>query len=101
MLNEKNVSIPPNWEPKVTTSLSHLGKHYPRSQYEANSAAFHHKTQTGKMQVPKHTNEGDPVVVVSGELLCPHLKQMEHPGLLSCTPGTISHCVFCQGGGEA
>lgn len=63
----KNVLILPNWEPRLTTNLSHLGKHYPRSRCEGNSAAFHHKTQTGKMRVPKHTNERDPV---AGLLLC-------------------------------
>lgn len=64
---KKKVCTPPEWEPGVTTNLSRLGKHYPRSRREANSAAFHHKTQTGKMQVPKYTNEGDPV---AGFLLC-------------------------------
>lgn len=30
----QNVSTPPNWEPKVSSNLSHLGKHYPRSHWQ-------------------------------------------------------------------
>ena len=56
-----------NWEPTLTTNLSHLGKHNPRPQREAKNAPFNHETQAGKMQVPKRENKGD---LVAGLVLC-------------------------------
>lgn len=101
-IKQKNVWTLPNWEahyqpeslrktlPRVTTwgkqcSLS------PQDPNRENAGAKTHKWRwpSGRF------------AVVSGELICPHLKQMEHPGLLSHTPGTILYCVFCQEGGEA